>query len=125
MFSEHRARSGCTESFCGFYWHSTRIANKGTNDIFNTMKQSFQSRAIDGKVDWEGTREILFEQKKTLDRYYRNMMYHFALGGQCDKCIYWDDVYKKHLANVDTAPPADLTDEEILEAVMTADASSE
>nr|QTZ83140.1 MAG: nonstructural protein [Elaphodus cephalophus bocaparvovirus] len=121
IFSEHRAKSGTEEAFCGFYWHSTRIASKGTNDIFNGLKQEFQSRAVEGKCDWERVREILFVQKKHLDQYYRNMMYHFRFS-ECNKCTYWDDVYKKHLANVDTVSNStEITDEEMLAAADAAD----
>lgn len=61
-----------------------------------------------------------------LDQYYRNMMYHFALGGNCEKCNYWDDVYKKHLANVNTVfSPTEISDTEMLEAAMTVDAAQE
>lgn len=89
------------------------------------MKQSFQSLAVENKINWEQTRELLFEFKKMLDRYYRNMMYHFALGEYCENCEYWDDVYKRHLANVDSpSVSTELTDEEILEAAMSANASS-
>nr|QPO14346.1 nonstructural protein [Bovine parvovirus 1]QPO14350.1 nonstructural protein [Bovine parvovirus 1] len=126
VFSAHRALSKTDLQFCGFYWHSTRLASKGTNEIFNELKQSFQSKAIDGKLNWEGVRELLFEQKKCLDTWYRNMMYHFALGGDCEKCDYWDDVYKKHLANVDTYSVAEeITDSEMLEAAEAVDAANQ
>lgn len=49
------------------------------------------------------------------------MMYHFKFT-ECQKCPYWDDVYKQHLAGVqpiETVPPSsvELTDVEMLEAV--------
>lgn len=76
---------------------------------------------MEGKCDWERVREILFVQKKHLDQYYRNMMYHFRFS-ECNKCTYWDDVYKKHLANVDTVSNStEITDEEMLAAADAAD----
>lgn len=125
VFTEHRSLTNTDIQFCGFYWHSTRIASKGTNDIFNTLKQSFQSRAINGKITWDGVREILFEQKKTLDQYYRNMMYHFRLGEKCERCCYWDDVYKKHLANIPTTSVStEISDSEMLEVALSFDATN-
>lgn len=49
------------------------------------------------------------------------MMYHFRFS-DCNKCVYWDDVYKKHLANVDTVSNStEITDEEMLAAADAAD----
>lgn len=66
-------------------------------------------------------REILFSYKKAMDQRYRNIMYHLALGGNCDRCKYWDEVYKAHQAQVelDKVPPSgsstEVKDEEMLE----------
>nr|ASC49359.1 NP1 [Dromedary camel bocaparvovirus 1] len=133
VFSEHRAQTGCELGFCGFYWHSTRLAKLGTNAIFDWGKKQFQSAAVDGRIGWDAFREILFGYKRLVDQPYRNMMWHFRMGEKCEKCEYWDEVYQKHLAHVDsncdspmdTSSPTDqnteLTDQEMLEAV---DASS-
>lgn len=75
---------------------------------------------MEGKCNWEQTREILFEQKKLLDQWYRNMMYHFRFT-KCDNCDYWDDVYRKHLANCDTVSNTEITDEEMLAVIDAAD----
>ncbi len=34
VFSQHRASNPEAPGWCGFYWHSTRIARDGTNSIF-------------------------------------------------------------------------------------------
>lgn len=49
------------------------------------------------------------------------MMYHFRFT-DCQKCGYWDDMYRQHLANVtpiETLPPSsvEVSDVEMLEAV--------
>lgn len=49
------------------------------------------------------------------------MMYHFRFT-ECQKCLYWDDMYRQHIAGVtpvETVPPSsvELTDVEMLEAV--------
>lgn len=81
------------------------------------MKQKFQELQIDGKISWDTTRELLFTQKKTLDQGYRNMLYHFRHSPDCPRCDYWDDVYRKHLANVSSQESEEVTDEEMLSAV--------
>lgn len=110
-------------SYCGFYWHSTRLARKGTDLIFNLCKQEFQKRMNDNKVEWGDVREILFMLKKEMDQGYRNMLWHFRYT-QCEKCTYWDDVYSKHLANVKSECPQELTDQEMLEAASAMDGSA-
>lgn len=75
---------------------------------------------MDGKLGWDGIRELLFRVKRESDKWYRNMMYHFRFT-PCDNCTYWDDVYTKHLAQCDTLPLPDLTDEEMLAAADAAD----
>nr|AJE63438.1 NP1 [Human bocavirus]AJE63442.1 NP1 [Human bocavirus] len=117
VFSQHRANHSNAPGWCGFYWHSTRLARNGTNSIFNEMKQKFQELQIDGKINWDTTRELLFTQKKTLDQSYRNMLYHFRHSPDCSRCEYWDDVYRKHLANVSSQESEEVTDEEMLSAV--------
>nr|WCR62142.1 MAG: NP1 [Parvovirinae sp.] len=132
VFSEHRARTGTELGFCGFYWHSNRLARLGTNLVFDKARRDFQQAAVDGRIGWTDFREILFQFKKLLDQSYRNMMYHFSLGGNCDKCTYWDEVYKKHLAGIDNddsdamqcSPPTggdEVSDQEMLDL---ADATS-
>lgn len=83
--------------------------------IFNDMQHEFQKANKEGKLNWESHREQLFYFKKTMDKLYRNMMYHFTHAKNCSKCSYWDDVYLKHLAKVDThVPTGEVTDEEML-----------
>lgn len=117
---EQREKAG---SYCGFYWHSTRIARKGTDGIFNTYKAKFQEIAICNKIDWDQTRELLFSFKKEIDQCYRNMMYHFRHSPQCENCKYWDDVYTRHLAKATepaynpcvTQGGDEVTDEEMMD----------
>lgn len=59
----------------------------------------FQAKCKENKVDWGDVREILFEYKKHSDQKYRNMLWHFRERA-CDKCLYWDDVYRRHIAEV-------------------------
>ena len=122
VFSEHRKREGVEVDLCGFYYHSTRIAGKGTRWIFDVGKKEFQSVARQNCITWDQCRELLFTYKRCLDNMYRSMMYHFRFT-ECQKCPYWDDVYRQHLANVtpiETVPPSplpELSDVEMLEAV--------
>lgn len=121
VFAEHRKREGIQFDFCGFYYHSTRIASKGTRYIFDMAKKDFQSVAKQNCVTWDQHRELLFTFKRCLDNMYRSMMYHFRFT-ECQKCGYWDDFYRQHLANVtpiETVPPSSLevSDVEMLEAV--------
>lgn len=88
----------------------------------------FQSKSENNLISWENAREMLFEFKKMLDQCYRNMLWHFARGGYCDKCEYWDNVYLEHLANVDSSNDVDmqeLSDAEMLEAAMEIDGTHE
>nr|QBA84394.1 MAG: NP1 [Porcine bocavirus 3] len=121
VFAEHRKREGIEFDFCGFYYHSTRIAGKGTRYIFDMAKKDFQSVAKQNCVTWDQHRELLFTFKRCLDNMYRSMMYHFRFT-ECQKCGYWDDFYRQHLANVtpiETVPPSsiEVSDVEMLEAV--------
>lgn len=121
VFAEHRKREGIQFDFCGFYYHSTRIASKGTRYIFDMAKKDFQSVAKQNCVTWDQHRELLFTFKRCLDNMYRSMMYHFRFT-ECQKCGYWDDFYRQHLANVtpiETVPPSsiEVSDVEMLEAV--------
>lgn len=88
------------------------------------MKQKFQEKANDGKIDWETCKELLFYFKKEQDQGYRNMMWHFK-NTNCDKCDFWDDVYRTSTANVSVDPIQEISDEECLKAAMEADGSSE
>lgn len=83
----------------------------------------FQSRAHDNKIGWDDAREMLFQLKKTLDQWNRNMLWHFNKS-QCEKCTYWNDVYEKHIANVNDSSQ-EITDDEILQAAMEVDGSNE
>ncbi|QDS02906.1 NP1 [Bocaparvovirus primate3] len=125
VFSRHRAANPDAPGWCGFYWHSTRIARDGTNEIFNRCKQQFQELQVDNKLDWDGVKEILFANKKIMDQKYRNMFWHFRNMPDCNRCDYWDDVYRMHLAKVSSQVP-DVSDEEMLAAaeVMDSDASN-
>ncbi len=116
-FVKFKAKHNTEMSFCGFHWHSWRLAKKGTDKVFDDMKAEFQSRCKEGKVEWVDVREMLFRFKKAMDKDYRSMMWHFKFT-ECEKCDFWDDVYKKHLANVYHEPPQELTDEELLAAVQ-------
>lgn len=109
---------------CGFYWHSNRIAKKGTDYVLNTAKEHFQSLAENNVVDWKGVREILFDCKKTLDQWYRNMLWHFAKGGPCSRCVFWDDVYQKFLARVDSTLQEEVSDADLLSAAMEMDGTT-
>nr|AXF54186.1 NP1 [Porcine bocavirus] len=126
VFSQHMAKFKPDKSYCGFYWHSCRLARKGTDYIFTEGMRDFQKRCKDNKCEWKDVREILFGLKKVLDQGYRNMMYHFR-HTQCEKCNYWDEVYKMHLANVSPSEtePQELTDEEMLAAAMEVDGAHE
>lgn len=59
---------------------------------------------------------------------YRSMMYHFRFT-DCQKCGYWDEFYRGHLANItpiETVPPSplpEISDVEMLEAVEHMDES--
>ena len=67
----------------------------------------------------------MFNQKKTLDQMYRNMMWHFR-HTPCDKCKYWDNVYSEHLANVTSHPQdTEISDADMLKAAMEIDGASE
>lgn len=122
VFAEHRKREGIEFDFCGFYYHSTRITSKGTRYIFDLAKKDFQSVAKQNCITWDQHRELLFTFKRCLDRMYRSMMYHFRFT-DCQKCGYWDDFYRQHLANVtpiETVPPSplpEISDVEMLEIV--------
>nr|QTZ97563.1 NP1 [Porcine bocavirus] len=121
VFAEHRKREGIQFDFCGFYYHSTRIASKGTRYIFDMAKKDFHSVAEPNCVTCNQHRELLFTFKRCLDNMYRSMMYHFRFT-ECQKCGYWDDFYRQHLANVtpiETVPPSsiEVSDVEMLEAV--------
>ena len=121
VFAEHKKREGIDIDFCGFYYHSTRIAGKGTRYIFDLAKKDFQSVSKNNCITWDQHRELLFSYKRCLDNMYRSMMYHFRFT-ECHKCGYWDDMYRQHLANVtpiESVPPSvgELSDVEMLEAV--------
>nr|AHK26967.1 NP1 [Porcine bocavirus 3] len=122
VFAEHRKREGIDLDFCGFYYHSTRIAGKGTRYIFDMAKKDFQSVARNNCITWDQHRELLFTYKRCLDNMYRSMMYHFRFT-ECHKCDYWDNMYRQHLAGVspiETVAPSsvgELSDVEMLEAV--------
>nr|AWB14578.1 NP1 [Murine-associated porcine bocavirus] len=116
-FVKFKAKHNTEMSFCGFHWHSWRLAKKGTDKVFDEMKAEFQSRCKEGKVEWVDVREMLFRFKKAMDKDYRSMMWHFRFT-ECEKCDFWDDVYKKQMANVYHEPPQELTDEELLAAVQ-------
>lgn len=91
--------------------------------IFDDMKKEFQSRAKDNKVEWGDVRELLFKMKKTTDQWYRNMMWHF-LYTECENCEYWDEVYRRHVANVECSSQ-EVSDEDMLKAAMEVDGASE
>lgn len=117
---EHRAHNPGAPALCGFHWHATRLARVGTDFIFNVSQKDFQSKAVGGKCDWNECREMLFKLKKEIDQKYRNIMYHFSQGEKCDRCEYWDSMYKAHQAQVeiDNAMPSvstEVSDVEMLE----------
>nr|AYW35041.1 NP1 [Rodent bocavirus] len=127
IYAEYNAKHNTGKSYCGYYYHSTRIAKRGTDLVFNEAKQKFQAMQTDNKVEWGDVREILFWFKKTIDQQYRNMMWHF-LNTECEKCQFWDDVYRKHIAQVNNEPAVpiqELTDEEMLQAAIEMDGASE
>lgn len=113
---KHRAENPGVTDFCGFYWHSTRLARKGTDWIYNEGQRQFQTVSKNNVIGWGDCKEILFKFKKDMDQHYRNMFWHFTHCKDCGKCEYWDNVYLQHLARVNT--PTDLvTDAEMLSAV--------
>lgn len=75
-------------------------------------------------VKWDDVREMLFDFKKHIDQKYRNMMYHFSRGGNCSKCEYWDNMYLQHLAQVETTPTSEVTDQEMLDMAEQLDGSN-
>lgn len=126
VFAKHKAEHKPDLGYCGFYWHSVRLARRGTDHVFSESKQEFQRRARDNRVEWADVREILFKYKKDMDQLYRNMLWHFR-NTDCDKCKYWDNVYMQHLAHVQPSElqNKELTDEEMLEVAMEIDGPSE
>ena len=83
----------------------------------------FQSKCCENKVEWVDVREILFEYKKHSDQKARNMLWHFRERA-CEKCVYWDDVYKRHIADVKPeCSQGEVTDEEMVQAAMEVDGS--
>lgn len=102
-------------SFCGFYWHSSRLTRAGTDYIFGDCQQKFQACAKDGLINWNNAREILFMYKRTMDEKYRKMMWHFSQGDECNNCKFWDEMYK----NKDKprlTPIPEISDVEMLDA---------
>ena len=41
-FVKFKAKHNTEMSFCGFHWHSWRLAKKGTDKVFDDMKAEFQ-----------------------------------------------------------------------------------
>lgn len=114
IFSAHEAKHQTGKGFCGYYLHSRRLAKFGTDYIYDQGKKDFQSKCSENKINWEQCKEIMFSFKKTLDQKYRNMLWHMRERG-CEKCEYWDNVYKKHTAHVECSSDSqDITDEEML-----------
>lgn len=124
IFPAHAAKTGCSKAFCGYYWHSRRLAKKGTDWIYDEGKKMFQSKAKNNKVEWGEVREMLFSLKKMIDQSYRNMLWHFGKS-ECEKCNYWDEVYLKAIANVTNDSSQEIDDEEMLQAAMEVDGSNE
>nr|QBA84376.1 MAG: NP1 [Porcine bocavirus 3] len=121
VFMEHKKREGLDMDFCGFYYHSTRIAGKGTRYIFDVSLDTFQSVARQNCITWDQHRELLFTYKRCLDNMYRLVSLDTCIAGHL-YCGYWDDFYRQHLANVtpiETVPPSsiEVSDVEMLEAV--------
>lgn len=94
--------------------------------IFNDCKQLFQEKAKNGKIGWDNHRECLFKFKQTLDQCYRNMLWHFRYTNNCERCVFWDEVYKRHLAKIndDNSDCDSITDEDMLKAAEEVDAAS-
>lgn len=130
LYPEHRATHPDAPACCGFYWHSNRLARKGTDWIFNEGLTQFQSVCRNGVIVWRDCREILFKFKKQIDQDYRNMLWHFGRGGYCERCTYWDDVYQQymahtqsHLSDLQGSSPIksdDISDAELLAAAEAA-----
>lgn len=99
LFAEHKAATGCKHDFCGFHYHSARLANLGTSFIYDIMQKQFQEKAENNAINWSDTKELLFTLKKMLDAKYRNIMYHGMMGGHCHKCKYWDKIYTEYLSS--------------------------
>lgn len=126
MYSRYNAKHNPGIPYCGYYWHSTRLARRGTETIFGLMKQKFQEKAKDNQLGWEEVKELLFFFKKEQDQGYRNMMWHF-LNTECEKCTFWDGVYRTTTANVTPNDDSfqEVSDEDCLKAAMEADGSCE
>nr|AGS15062.1 NP1 [Porcine bocavirus] len=126
VFSQHMAKYKPEKSYCGFYWHSCRLARKGTDYIFTEGQRDFQKRCKDNKCEWKDVREILFGLKKVLDQGYRNMLCN-CCHTQCDKCQYWDKVYNIHMGNVYhcETDPQEMTEKDIIQATMEVDGTHE
>lgn len=123
LYPAHEAKNNSGFGFCGYYWHSRRLAKRGTDWIFDEGRKQFQLKCKDNKCEWGDVREILFQLKKYIDQCNRNMMWHFR-ERNCEKCEYWDDFYKKHVANVEhNSKSQEVTDEEMLAAAMEVDGS--
>ncbi|AMD43873.1 NP1 protein [Bat bocavirus] len=125
VFTRHRAANNVDIQYCGFYWHSTRLARAGTDWIFNEGKQKFQERMNNNVIKWEDCRELLFDFKKCQDQKYRNIMYHLSRGGHCHKCEYWGNMYLQHLAQVETEQTQpEVSDQKMLEMAMQLDGTN-
>nr|QGI57826.1 NP1 [Feline bocavirus] len=130
VFMKHRAKEGGdVPPFCGFYWHSTRLARFGTDAIFNLYKPKFQEMSKNNVITWDQCRDLLFDFKKNLDYKYRSIMWHFSMGEQCHKCNYWDKMYAGHLANVSLSTQEEdsdtVTDAEMLAVAMEVDGTDQ
>ncbi|QEV86959.1 NP1 [Bocaparvovirus carnivoran6] len=133
VFMHHRAKEqDVCPPFCGFYWHSTRLARMGTDYIFNIAKGKFQEMSKNNVISWDQCRDMLFDFKKMLDFKYRSMLWHFAMGENCDKCTYWDKVYSAHLAHIalptqeeEPIDPTNVSDAEMLEVAMEVDGTNQ
>lgn len=124
LYPAHEAKHESGMGFCGYYWHSRRLAKRGTDWIFDEGKKMFQSKCTENKIEWNDCREILFTLKKYIDQCNRNMLWHFR-EGQCEKCDYWDKMYREHMANVDSSNKSqEVSDKELLEAAMEMDGSN-
>ncbi|ATV81492.1 NP1 [Rhinolophus pusillus bocaparvovirus 2] len=119
FFMRRRSETPDAPSFCGFYWHSTRLTRAGTDFIFNMCQEKFQARAVGGKINWDDCKEILFDLKRCMDEKYRKMMWHYSQGGICSSCLYWDEQYRNR---DQPAPVPEVTDVEMLEAAQEVEA---
>ena len=96
FYLEHKAKHPNCPSFCGFFWHKSRLRRVGTDLIYGEMQTEFQKLCTNNKVSWEECKNLMFHYKHVLDQKYCNMMYHHRFT-DCDNCRYWDGIWNEKI----------------------------